>query len=100
MHFVGIATDGATFIPYELRSGTLIQFEPFVIPVEKPRELLAWLSSVVAVNADLEPNAEIIQRELGRASLAWNVALHDLSAVWSEVSQHPDVALKRSSGHN
>ncbi len=45
-HFVGIATDGATFIPYELRSGKLQKFEAFSTPTDRPRELLAWLSSI------------------------------------------------------
>src|SRR4030043_813303 len=47
-HFIGVATDGATFIPYELRSGKLRHFQPFTTPPDDPRELLAWLSSVVA----------------------------------------------------
>lgn len=40
-HFIGIATDGATFIPYEQRNGKLCSFEIFVISIDKPRELLA-----------------------------------------------------------
>ena len=95
-HFVGVVTDGATFTPYELRSGKLYQFETFTTPPpEKARELLLWLSSVVAVSSDLEPTAEVVQRELGRASLAWNVARQELKAIWSEVGGHPNVRLKR-----
>lgn len=95
MRFVAVATDGATFVPYELRNGSLLQFETFKIIVDKPRELLAWLSSVVAVNADLEPGSEVVQRELGRSSLAWSVARQELTAIWNEVGSHPDVRLKR-----
>lgn len=95
MHFVGVATDGATFIPYELRDGKLCQFEPFITPVESPRELLAWLSSVVAVSADLEPSSEVIQRELGRGSLAWSVARQELTTIWNELRERPDVRLRR-----
>lgn len=95
MHFVGIATDGATFIPYELCADKLRQFEAFNTPTDRPRELLAWLSSVVAVSADLEPSADVVQRELGRNSLAWQLARQELAAIWSELSQHPDVRLKR-----
>ncbi|MBI2849888.1 MAG: N-6 DNA methylase [Chloroflexi bacterium] len=94
-HFVGIATDGATFIPYELRSGKLHSFEPFATPPEKPRELLLWLSSVVAVSADLEPSSEVVSKELGRSSLAWNVARQELDAIWDEVGERPGVLLKR-----
>ena len=94
-HFIGIATDGATFIPYKLRDGKLCSFEAFTPLIDKPRELLAWLSSVVAVAADLEPSSEVVRRELGRGSLAWSIAYQELAAIWSEVGQRPDVRLKR-----
>lgn len=94
-HFVGVATDGATFIPYEIRSGKLCQFDSFATSLDKPRELLAWLSSVVAVNTDLEPSSDVVRRELGRASMAWAVAQQELTAIWREVSGYPDVSLKR-----
>lgn len=95
-HFVGIATDGATFIPYELRSGKLRQLETFTTPHDNPRELLAWLSSVVAVNAELRPSSDVVKRELGRSSLAWNVAKQELATLWDEVHDHPDVKIKRN----
>lgn len=94
-HFVGIATDGATFIPYELRNGKLRQLAPFTTSVDTPRELLAWLSSVVAVSAELDPTPETVQRELGPDSLAWHMAREELAALWKDVSDRPDVRLKR-----
>ncbi|MDD5702126.1 MAG: N-6 DNA methylase [Dehalococcoidales bacterium] len=95
LHFIGIATDGAIFIPYELHDQKLQRYEPFDIPVDRPRQLLVWLSSVVAVSSELVPSAEIVERELGRRSLAWNVARQELTSIWNEVNQHPDVRLKR-----
>src|SRR4030042_1661418 len=53
LHYVAVTTDGAAFIPYELRGGKLTQFEQYITSTEKPRELLAWLSSVVAIDVDL-----------------------------------------------
>lgn len=94
-HFIGIATDGATFIPYELRDNHLQKMAAFETPVENPRELLAWLSAVVAVRADLDPTPDIIRRELGRGSLAWYIANQELKKLWNEVREHPDVRLKR-----
>ncbi|MBI2872968.1 MAG: N-6 DNA methylase [Chloroflexi bacterium] len=94
-HFVGIATDGAVFIPYELRAGKLRQFPSFAASVDKPRDLLAWLSSAVAVSADLEPTPETVRRELGRESLAWHVAREELTTLWQEIGGRPDVRLKR-----
>jgi SAM-dependent methyltransferase len=50
---------------------------------------------VVAVNTELEPTSEVIRRELGCGSLAWNIAHKELAAVWEEVGERPDVRLKR-----
>ncbi|MCK4791578.1 MAG: N-6 DNA methylase [Desulfobacteraceae bacterium] len=95
LHFVAVTTDGATFVPYELRGGKLCQFEPFITATDRPHELLAWLSSVVAIDVDLEPNSEVVRRELGRSSLAYNVARQELTTIWNELCEHPDVRLKR-----
>ncbi|MBI4337997.1 MAG: N-6 DNA methylase [Chloroflexi bacterium] len=94
-HFVGIATDGATFLPYELRVGKLRQLPSFTASMDKPRDLLAWLSSAVAVSADLEPTPEVVSRELGRDSLAWHMVREELAGLWREIGPQPDVRLKR-----
>ncbi|MBI4282733.1 MAG: N-6 DNA methylase [Chloroflexi bacterium] len=94
-HFVGITADGAMFIPYKLRAGKLRQLPPHTTSVEHPRDLLAWLSSAVAVSADLEPTPETVQRELGRNSLAWFLAREELATMWGEVGSRPEVRLKR-----
>lgn len=94
-HFIGIATDGTTFIPYKLRDGKLCSFEAFTPLIDKPRELLAWLSSVVAVSTELEPSSEVVRRELGLRSLAWSISLQELTAIWGEIGERPDVHLKR-----
>jgi len=94
-HFIGIATDGATFITYELRDNHLQKMAVLQTPVENPRELLAWLSSAVAIHTDLDPIPDIIRRELGRDSLAWHIASKELKKLWQEVCEQPDVHLKR-----
>ncbi len=94
-HFVAIATDGATFATYELRDGQLRQLSVLTTPEDKPRELLAWLSSSVSVSADLSPTPDVVQRELGRGSIAWLVARAELATLWQEVGNQPDVHLKR-----
>ncbi|MDP2659805.1 MAG: N-6 DNA methylase, partial [Dehalococcoidia bacterium] len=93
--FVGIVTDGATFLPYELREGALRPLGPFTTPVNAPRELLAWLSSAVAVSADLDPTPDVVRRELGRQSLAWQLAQQDLRTIWNDVENSPEAHLKR-----
>lgn len=94
--FVGIATDGADFTPYELRNGTLRGLASFELTPTTEAELLPWLSSVVAVSAQLDPTPDVVRRELGRESLAWQIAAEEFADVWDEVKAEPDVALKRS----
>jgi SAM-dependent methyltransferase len=93
--FVGIATDGATFVPYELRGVSLRRLAPYTPSADAPRDLLAWLSAAVAIAADLPPDPDTVRRELGRGSLAWFVAREELAGLWAEVRRQPDVKLKR-----
>ena len=94
-HFVGIATDGATFVPYEMRDGRLRRLSPFVNDPRAGRAALEWLSAAVCVSAELEPTPQVVTRELGRGSLAWQVAEHDIRGLWVAIGLRPDVVLKR-----
>jgi len=40
---LGIATDGATFIAYELRGRDLVELRRFTLDAAKPEALLRWL---------------------------------------------------------
>lgn len=94
-HYVGIATDGATFVPYEIRGGALRKLSPYVPPADPVRDILIWLSSAVAVSAELDPTPEVVQRELGGESLAWHMARAELTRLWGEARDHPETRLKR-----
>ncbi|MHB8574532.1 MAG: N-6 DNA methylase, partial [Dehalococcoidia bacterium] len=94
-HFVGIATDGAEFTPYELRDGVLVRLPSYAPSPEQPRGLLAWLSAAVVVQADLRPDPETIVRELGRASLAYAVARARIARLWASARHKPEVMIKR-----
>ncbi len=93
--FIGIATDGARFLTYELRHQTLVRFAEYVPLADRPRDLLLWLDSAVAVGTGLAPEPEAIRRELGRESIAYDRARAGLEEAWQEVGAHPDAALKR-----
>lgn len=94
-HFIGIATDGATFVSYELRNGSLTELARYLPSAERPNELLVWLSAAVAISNELEPTPYVVRTELGGDSIAWRVAHGHLVSLWSEVRQKPDVQLKR-----
>lgn len=93
--FIGIATDGTSFLPYELRAGRLVPLTPFQPSKEDPRALLVWLDTAVSVRRDLPPDPATVQKELGRESLVYERARSLLETLWEEVKGHPDVQVKR-----
>jgi SAM-dependent methyltransferase len=95
LRFIGIATDGAEFVPYEMRRGRLTRLPSFVLAKGRGAELLPWLDAAVSVRPDLDPVPEVVRRELGRESLAYERARAGLDALWAEVCERPDVRLRR-----
>ncbi len=95
VRYVGIGTDGAEFVSYELRDDGLRELGKYRTEPAKPRDLLVWLSAAVAAGDDLSPEPEAVVRELGRQSHAWNRALGDLREAWAAVGAQPEPHLKR-----
>jgi hypothetical protein len=94
LRFVGIATDGAEFAPYELRQGQLTHLPGFNARTQGS-ELLVWLDAAVAVRADLAPTPDLVRRELGRDSVAFERVKGQLETIWKSLQQQPDVRLRR-----
>jgi SAM-dependent methyltransferase len=94
LRFVGIATDGAEFAPYELRQGQLTRLPGFNARTQGS-ELLVWLDAAVAVRADLAPTPDLVRRELGRDSVAFERVKGQLETIWKSLQQQPDVRLRR-----
>ena len=86
--YVGIATDGAKFIAYEMRDGALEELTEIEPRSNDPRSLTAWLEGVVA-------DALTIINLLGRQSAAFGRTLGLLRKAWSAVAAHPEANLKR-----
>ncbi len=93
--YVGIATDGAEFIPYRLRGGKLIAFSTFKVSRGDTEKLPQWLRSFVALEPEKRPDPETVRRELGRESLAYEIARSRIAELWDAVREHEDVRLKR-----
>lgn len=93
--FIGIATDGATFIAYERRNGALIEFSRYETRPDAPDALLAWLEPALSNRDDLPPEPLAVQRALGRQSITFGRASAALQALWERLRSHPDVKLKR-----
>lgn len=92
---LGIATDGATFIAYELRGHELVELRRFTLDPAKPEALLRWLEPAVSRRDDILPTPQAIRDELGRESLTWARAGRELAALWAALAAHPEAQLKR-----
>jgi hypothetical protein len=93
--FVGIATDGAEFIAYELRAGAMVEIGRHTPSRTQPTALLAWLEPALSNRDDLLPDPLTVERELGRSSLSFGRARGVLERLWAELSANSEVLLKR-----
>jgi hypothetical protein len=93
--YLGIATDGATFIAYELRANRLEKIAQYETRTSDPDGLLTWLEPALSDRDDLVPEPSVIQRELGRDSLTFARASRLLAELWQRHAANPEVALKR-----
>ena len=93
--YVGLSTDGATFLAYEMREGALVALTRYEARSADARGLVAWLEGVIAVRDWLPADAIGITNELGRRSAAFGRTLGLLARAWESVAGDPEVALKR-----
>jgi SAM-dependent methyltransferase len=68
---------------------------PFAPSKDAPRALLIWLDAAISVREDLPPEPDTVRRELGRDSLAYEIASFRLAELWQEVGHKPEMRLKR-----
>jgi hypothetical protein len=93
--FLGIATDGATFLAYELREADLVEIGKHEPNPARAEAFLAWLEPALSGRDDLIPDPLTVERELGRNSLSFGRARGVLERVWAELQAHSEVVLKR-----
>jgi hypothetical protein len=93
--YQGIATDGASFVAFELRNGALIENSRLDVTADEPDALLDWLDSALANRDDLLPDPVVVRRELGRGSPTFGGARTSLEQLWAALRGHPEVAVKR-----
>ncbi len=93
--FIGIAADGAEFVPYELRNGKLRTFQTFKVSRGDWEGLSRWLRSFVALDPEKRPDPDTVRKELGRESLVYEIARSRIAELWDVVKDREDVGLKR-----
>jgi N-6 DNA Methylase len=93
--YLGIATDGAEFVAYQLRDARLVKIEEFFPSAEHPAKFLQWLDSATTTRENLLPDAASIREEFGRDSLVFRRSMDDLRELWKEAQSIPEAALKK-----
>jgi SAM-dependent methyltransferase len=91
----GIATDGATFIAYQMMSGALKELRRYTTDPARPGELLAWLEPLLSDRTDLLPEARAVAQAFGKHSLTFSRARLTLESLWAVLKDNPEVRLKR-----
>ncbi|MCC7276561.1 MAG: N-6 DNA methylase [Alphaproteobacteria bacterium] len=93
--YIGVATDGATFVAYALRDGELVEISRHQLRPDDGDALLAWLEPALSNRDELLPEPLVFRRELGRESLTYGRAKVGLEQLWRVLQSNPEVALKR-----
>lgn len=91
----GLATDGATFIAYQMLGHTLHELRRYQTDPAQPAELMAWLEPLLSDTGDLPPDARAVAQAFGRGSLTFNRARLTLETLWTALRDDPEVRLKR-----
>lgn len=91
----GIATDGATFIAYQLLDGRLTELRRHVTDPERPGELVAWLEPLLSDRTDLLPEAPVVAQAFGLQSLTFSRSRLMFETLWAALKNDPEVQLKR-----
>jgi len=91
----GIATDGATFIGYQLIDGALTELRRYETDPERPDDLMAWLEPLLSERIGLAPEARAVAQAFGKGSLTFSRARLMLDALWADLNADPEVRLKR-----
>ena len=93
--YLGIATDGAEFVAYQLTDGKLKKLSQTAALPSDPRPLLQWLDTATTVRGDLPPDPLTIRAEFGRESLVFARAMDELAGLWEAAGNVPEASLKR-----
>jgi hypothetical protein len=93
--YLGIATDGAEFIAYELKNGSLHKLEEFIPRTDSPSAFLRWLDTATTVRENIKPDPTTIRLEFGRDSLVFRRSMERLKSLWQEAHSNPEARLKK-----
>lgn len=96
--YVGVLTDGAEWLCYNLAEGTLEQVSALVVDgsAESVDKLVFWLEGVLATATGITPNAREIEARLGSNSTAYALDRATLASLYERHKALPTVQVKRA----
>lgn len=92
---IGLATDGATILAYALDGDELAEIAKHEVVAAEPDRLLGWIEPLLSIQPDVQPTPMAITSAFGRESLTFGRSKRQLERLWEEISDNPEVQLKR-----
>lgn len=95
--YVGVLTDGAEWLCYDLVESNLQQVSKLEIDggAESANQLVLWLEGVLATATNITPNAREIEARLGAGSSAYALDRATVASLYERNKALPTVKLKR-----
>jgi hypothetical protein len=94
--FVGILSDGAEWVCYDLRDGELQEVTTITVTsVDQTNALLVWLEGVLATARDITPSPREIAARLGATSSAHDLDRATIAALYRANRDNPSIRMKR-----
>jgi len=95
--YVGVLTDGAEWLCFNLVDGALQQVSALDIDssAESVGKLVFWLEGVLATATGITPNAREIEARLGATSTAYAIDRATLAALYMQNRDLPTIKVKR-----
>jgi SAM-dependent methyltransferase len=92
----GIGTDGLHFEVYRLDNKDLRRVAEFALDADgvSPDEALDWFDSFLFALDDVAPTTEAILERFGLESAVFLSSVSELAAIWNEIADETDVAIK------
>ena len=90
--YTGIVTDGAEYAAYILQDNRVEQINS--IKPANLEQLLDWLRRILVLDDSIQPNADNIEKELGRESPTCQGVMLKLEAIYHALSNNPQAKLK------
>jgi hypothetical protein len=92
-----LLTDGADWRLYRRVAGALEPVDRLVVDPSKPdaEGLLSWIEALLATNRNLRPTPQEIAAKLGSSSPAYRMDFAELTDLYADHGQRPEVAIKR-----